>query len=74
MTTALRRYDPLSLGERLKNAGAMTRALMLDTIAHACRRFPSSGQSERTVRIMRLIDAEAWAEAMLALMALELPL
>lgn len=44
---------------------------MLEIIDHACRRFPSLGQSER---MMRLIDAEAWADAALALMALELPL
>ncbi|OAF13411.1 hypothetical protein AYJ54_44595 [Bradyrhizobium centrolobii] len=74
MTAALRHFDPRSLGERLRNAHAMTRPLMLDIIEHACRRFPSLGQSERSMRVMRLIDAEAWADAALALMELELPL
>jgi hypothetical protein len=47
---------------------------MLDVIDTACRRFPSLGQTERTARVSRLIDAEAWTDAALALLALELPL
>ena len=74
MTAALQHYDPPSLNERLRNAHAMTRPLMLEIIDKACRRFPSLGQSERTARLMRLIDAEAWADAALVLMELELPL
>lgn len=74
MTAALRRYDPLSLGDRWHNAKAVTQPLMRDIIDHACWRFPSLGQSERTARIMRLVDAEAWADAALALMELELPM
>ncbi|MBR0954638.1 hypothetical protein [Bradyrhizobium canariense] len=74
MTAALRCYDPLSLGERLRNARAMTRPLMLEIIDRVCRRFPSPGQSKRATRIVRLIDVEAWADAALALMELELPL
>ncbi|QOZ71587.1 hypothetical protein WN72_38790 [Bradyrhizobium arachidis] len=73
MTAALRHYDPPSLGKRLANAHAMTRPLMLDIIDHACRRFPSLGQNERTARLMRLIDAEAWTDAALALIEIELP-
>lgn len=73
MTAALRHYDPPSLSDRLRNTPAVTRPLMLDIIDHACRRFPSLGQSERTARVMRLIDAEAWADAALALIELELP-
>ena len=74
MTVALRRYDPTSLSGRLRDAPAMTRPLMLELIDKACRRLPSLGQSERTARLTRLIDAEAWADAALALMELELPL
>lgn len=73
MTTALRNYDPPSLSDRLRNAPAMTRPLMRDIIDHACRRFPSLGQSECTARLKCLIDAEAWTDAALALMQLELP-
>jgi hypothetical protein len=46
---------------------------MLD-IVYACRRFASLSGSERTARVTRLIEAEAWADATLALMELELPL
>ncbi|MBR0742013.1 hypothetical protein JQ581_34260 [Bradyrhizobium liaoningense] len=74
MTAALRRLDPPSLSEQLRAAPKMTRPLMLNIIDGACRRFPSLGQSERTARIMRLIDIEAWADATLALLELELPL
>ncbi len=74
MTAVLRRLDPSSLSQRLRAAPGMTRMLMLDVIDNACRRFPSLGQSERTARLMRLIDAEAWADAALALIDLELPM
>ena len=74
MTIAFRHYDPPALSDHLRNAQGMTRSLMLEIIDKACRRFPSLGQTERTARLMRLIDAEAWADAALALMELELPL
>jgi hypothetical protein len=74
MTAALRRYDPPSLGDRLRNAPAMTRPLMIEIIETACRRIPSLGQNGRTERLTRLIDAEAWADAALVLMELELPM
>lgn len=74
MTAALRHFDPPSLGQQLHDAAAMTRPLMLDIIAHACRRVSSRGGGEHTARILRLIDVEAWADAALALIELELPL
>lgn len=74
MAAVLRHYDPLPLGDRLRNAQAVTRPLMLDIIDHGCRRFPSLGQSERTARVVRLVDAKAWTDAALALMELELPM
>jgi hypothetical protein len=73
MTAALRHDDPPSLSVRLRRAQTMTPPLMLD-IVHACRRFVSLGGNERTTRVMRLIEAEAWGDAALALMELELPL
>jgi hypothetical protein len=73
-TAALRHYDPPSLGNRLRNAQVMTQPLMLEIIDKACRRFPSLGQSERIARVTRLIEAEAWADAALALMEVGLPL
>jgi hypothetical protein len=74
MRAVLQHYDPASLGERLGSAREVARPLMLEVLETACRRFPSPGQSERTARLTRLIDAEAWADAALVLIEIELPL
>ncbi|MCK1720859.1 hypothetical protein [Bradyrhizobium sp. 141] len=74
MTATLRRLDPPSLSQQLRAAPAMTRPLMSDIIDKTCRRLRSLGQSDRTARAICLIDAEAWTDAALALMALELPM
>jgi hypothetical protein len=74
MTAALRNISRPSLSQRLRAAPAMTRPLMLDIIDQACRRFPSLGQNKRSTRLMRLVDAEAWTDAALALIELELPM
>jgi len=74
MTAILRRLVPPSLGEQLRATPAMTRPLMFEIIDKACRRVASFGQSERTTRLTRLIDAEAWTDAALALLELELPM
>jgi len=74
MTVAFRHFDLPSLGDRLRNAQGMTGPLMREIMEKACRRIPSLGQSERTARLMQLIDAEAWTDAALALMELEMPL
>jgi hypothetical protein len=65
--------DPSELSERLRNADAVTADLVADVIGATCRRFPSAGQTEKTARIERLIGAEAWMDAALALIDLELP-
>ncbi|UVO38502.1 hypothetical protein KUL72_09150 [Bradyrhizobium arachidis] len=74
MTVAFRPYDFPSLSDRLRNAQGMTGPLMREIMGKACRRIPSLRQSERTGRLTQLIDAEAWTDAALALMELELPL
>jgi hypothetical protein len=70
--TVSERQAPSVLSERLRNARAMNRALMFDILAHACRR--SLGHTERTAHLMRLIEVEAWADAAMALVELELPM
>ena len=62
-----------TLGDRLRDASSATPALLRAVIATACRSFPSLGQSEKSARVERLIDANAWSEAALALIELELP-
>jgi hypothetical protein len=65
--------NPAELGDRLRNAYAVTAEFLSDIISQTCRRFPSTGQSARTARIERLIESGAWTDAALALIDLELP-
>ena len=57
----------------LRDAGAVTRELIGSVIGATCRRFPSIGQADKTARIERLIASQAWIDAALALIDLELP-
>src|SRR6266850_3968248 len=66
--------DPGELDDRLRDARAVTSELVAEVIGETCRRFPSIEQTEKTVRIERLIQARAWTDAALALIDLELPL
>jgi hypothetical protein len=66
--------DPGELIDRLRNAPEANATLLTEIIATACRRFPSYGQTEKTARIEQLIRSEAWTDAALALIDLELPL
>src|SRR3984893_7985513 len=65
---------PGELNDRLRDADTATAELMSEILGEACRRFPSMGQSEKTARIERLLKSEAWTDAALALIDLELPL
>ena len=67
------RLDHRELGDRLRDAHTVTTDLMSDVVDGACRRFPSNGRTEKTTRIKRLIGSEAWMDAALALIDLELP-
>lgn len=67
------RQPPAALHDRLREAHAVTAELLSDLIGETCRRFPSGGQTEKTARIERLIGSEAWTDAALALIDLELP-
>jgi len=61
------------LGERLRDAYAVSAEFMADIISQTCRRFPSVGQSGKTARVERLIQSGAWTDAAIALLDLELP-
>ena len=61
------------LGDRLRDAYAVTAEFMADIISQTCRRFPSVGQIGKTSRVERLIQSGAWTDAALALLDLELP-
>ena len=65
--------DPADLVARLRNADSVTAEIMSDVISKVCRRFPSLGQSEKSLRVERLLESGAWTDAALALIDLELP-
>src|ERR1700753_1451748 len=65
--------DATAFPESLRDAHAVTAALVSAVADSTCRRYPSTGQSTKTTRIERLIAAEAWTDAALALIDLELP-
>ena len=59
--------------DRLRDADAVTAKLMSELVRTTCRRYPSIGQAAKTARIERLIGSQAWTDAALALIDLELP-
>jgi hypothetical protein len=73
MSMTLLSEHPADLSDRLRDARAVTPELMSQIIRETCRRFPSKGQSDKTVWIERLIGSDAWTDAALALIDLELP-
>jgi hypothetical protein len=73
-TTIMLQLVRHNLSDRIRDAGKADAALVADIIDATCRRFPSLGQSESTLRVERLIRSGAWTDAALALIELELPL
>jgi hypothetical protein len=64
---------PADLGDRLRNAGYVTAEFLSDIVHATGRRLPSASQNARAARIARLIESQAWTDATLALIDLELP-
>jgi hypothetical protein len=69
--------DDIVLLDRLDNelaaAPEAKRELFAKIIGCACRRIPILGKSGKAARIERLIEAGAWTDAALAVVAFELP-
>jgi hypothetical protein len=65
--------NPIELSNQLRDAYTVTAEFLSDIIAKSCRRFPSTSQSGKAVRVERLIQSGAWTDAALALIDLELP-
>jgi hypothetical protein len=61
------------LGDRLRNAGYVTAEFLSEIIHATCRRFPSMDRNFKNARIERLMQSQAWTDAALALIDLELP-
>jgi hypothetical protein len=67
------RHDLGGLSEHLLAASEVDARLINEVIGTACRRYPSLGQSEKSMRVEQLIGSCAWTDAALALIDLELP-
>jgi hypothetical protein len=63
---------PITLAERLRDACAVTADFLSDVINETCQTFPSE-RSAKAARVERLIQSQAWTDAALALIDLELP-
>ena len=61
------------LDEELRVAPQLDRSLFTKIIVGACRRIPVLNKSDEAARIKRLIEAGAWTDAALAIVAFELP-
>ena len=73
MSLPSERQISAELGDRLRNAGYVT-VEFLSAIVHATgRRLPSANPNAKAARVERLILAQAWTDAALALIDLELP-
>ena len=73
MSTLLEQTFPTTLGDRLRDAYGVTAEFLSDIIKETCRRFPSAEGSAKAARVERLIQSQAWTDAALALIDLELP-
>ncbi|QWG19464.1 hypothetical protein KMZ68_06360 [Bradyrhizobium sediminis] len=67
------RQQPAGIHDRLRQAHAVTAELISDVIGETCQRLAAIGPTEKTARIRRLIQSEAWTDAALALIDLEIP-
>ena len=73
MSILLEQAVPTSLSDRLRDAYGVTAEFLSDIISETCRRFPSTEGSAKAARVERLIQSQAWTDAALALIDLELP-
>jgi hypothetical protein len=59
--------------DELRLTPALTPSLVSRVVTGACRRLPGMARTGRTVRFDRMLHAEAWIDAVLCLIELELP-
>jgi len=65
--------DPNQLDDRLCHAPVATPDLLSDVVQSICPRFASLRHTKRAARAEQMIELGAWTDAVLALLALELP-
>lgn len=73
MLLDLKRETVERLADHLRLAKTVTPALMADVTSNCCARLARMRHTHNAVRVSRLIEAGAWTDAALALIAIELP-
>jgi hypothetical protein len=73
MSLLSERQLPADLGDQLRNTGYVTAEFFTDITRATSRRLPSAKQNARAARVEHLIQSQAWTDAALALIDLELP-
>ena len=73
MTLRSEYRDPGELNDRLRGADVVTADLISEIIGETCQRFPPIRPTEKTARIEQWIASDAWMDAALGLIDLELP-
>ena len=71
MSKLLEQTIPVTLADELRDGCGVTREFLSDIISETCRRFPE--RNVKAARVARLRQAQAWIDAALALIDLELP-
>lgn len=72
MSILLEHTIPTTLTDRLRDACGVTADFLSDLTNETCRRLPSD-RSAKAARIERLLQSQAWTDAALALIDLEVP-
>jgi hypothetical protein len=72
MSLLSERQIPADFGDRLRDAGYVTAEFLSDIVHATCWRLPSTNRTAEAARIERLIESQAWTDAALALIDLEL--
>jgi hypothetical protein len=62
------------LADELRLTPVLTPSLISRVVTDACTRLPGMAKAGRAARLDRLVRAEAWIDAVLALIDLELPM
>jgi hypothetical protein len=73
MSLLSERQISADLGDQLRNAGYVTAEFLSDIVHATGRHLSSAGQNARAARIEQLIRSQAWTDATVALIDLELP-
>jgi hypothetical protein len=73
MSLLSERQISADLGDQLRNAGHVAAEFLADIVHATGRRLRSANQNAKAARVERLIQAQAWTDAALALIDLELP-